>query len=150
MPSAIAPAVRYDELLAGLTANSQRRLYQACATCGLTPTQYLALRTIRELDEPRMSDLAARLGLTPGAVTTLLDRLEKHGLAERSADGQDRRITCVRVLPKGLDACRRADAIRRDQSLLAYDGLSPEEQAHLLVGLEALSRAWAQVPEVVS
>lgn len=150
MPPAIAPAVRYDELLAGLTTNSQRRLYQACTTCGLTPTQYLALRTIQELDEPRMSDLAARLGLTPGAVTTLLDRLEKHGLAERSADGQDRRITYVRVLPKGLDASRRTDALRRDQSLLAYDLLSPEERRHLLVGLEALSRAWAQVPEVVS
>jgi len=42
-------------------------------------------------------DIARRTGLTSGAVTGLIDRLERLGLVERTADAQDRRKVLVRV-----------------------------------------------------
>jgi DNA-binding MarR family transcriptional regulator len=42
-------------------------------------------------------DIARRTGLTSGAVTGLIDRLERLGLVERMADAQDRRKVLVRV-----------------------------------------------------
>ena len=42
-------------------------------------------------------EIARRTGLTSGAVTGLIDRLERLGLVERMADAQDRRKVLVRV-----------------------------------------------------
>ena len=42
-------------------------------------------------------DIARRTGLTSGAVTGLIDRLERLGLVERMADAHDRRKVLVRV-----------------------------------------------------
>jgi DNA-binding MarR family transcriptional regulator len=43
--------------------------------------------------------LAEATGLTTGAVTGILDRLEKAGFAQRERDPQDRRKVLVRALP---------------------------------------------------
>lgn len=55
------------------------------------------LRALNALErgplKPR--DLADRLGLTTGAVTSLIDRLERRGLAARAPDPDDRRGVLV-------------------------------------------------------
>jgi DNA-binding MarR family transcriptional regulator len=45
-------------------------------------------------------ELAASTGLTTGAITGLIDRLEKAGLARRERNDQDRRKVFVRALPR--------------------------------------------------
>jgi DNA-binding MarR family transcriptional regulator len=45
-------------------------------------------------------ELATATGLTTGAITGLIDRLEKAGLARRERDEQDRRKVFVRALPR--------------------------------------------------
>jgi DNA-binding MarR family transcriptional regulator len=47
-------------------------------------------------------DLARATGLTTGAVTGILDRLEKAGLVERFRDASDRRKVFVRPRPEAL------------------------------------------------
>ena len=42
-------------------------------------------------------EIARRTGLTSGAATTLIDRLERHGLVERTSVPGDRRKVLVRV-----------------------------------------------------
>ena len=54
---------------------------------------------LQELPEASPSQLAERLGLTTGSVTTLLDRLEKAGYLSREAHPTDRRKTIVRATP---------------------------------------------------
>jgi DNA-binding MarR family transcriptional regulator len=44
--------------------------------------------------------LAERVGLSPGAMTALLDRLEEKGLAHRTRDTEDRRRVLVEVPPE--------------------------------------------------
>jgi DNA-binding MarR family transcriptional regulator len=44
-------------------------------------------------------DLARASGLTTGAITGLVDRLERAGLARRKADASDRRKVMLRVTP---------------------------------------------------
>lgn len=48
------------------------------------------------------SDLAERLGLTTGAITKVLDRLERAGYVSRSADPSDRRRVVIAAEPRGL------------------------------------------------
>ena len=47
-------------------------------------------------------DLAARLGLTSGAMTKVLDRLERAGYVTRAADPSDRRRITIAADPDGL------------------------------------------------
>ena len=47
------------------------------------------------------SELARDLGLTSSALTALVDRLERHGVAERVQHPQDRRRTTIRVTERG-------------------------------------------------
>jgi DNA-binding MarR family transcriptional regulator len=44
-------------------------------------------------------ELARASGLTTGAITGLVDRLERAGLAKRGADATDRRKVMLRVMP---------------------------------------------------
>jgi DNA-binding MarR family transcriptional regulator len=50
------------------------------------------------------SDLAARLGLTTGAMTKVLDRLQDAGYITRSADPADRRRIVITAGPEGFAA----------------------------------------------
>ena len=47
------------------------------------------------------TELAARLHITTGAATALVDRLERAGLAERQADPADRRRSTIRLTDQG-------------------------------------------------
>ena len=48
--------------------------------------------------------LAKEIGLTPGAVTGMVDRLERAGLVERTPDPADRRRVVISVSQKGRGA----------------------------------------------
>lgn len=84
----------------------------------------------------RMSELAERLQLTPGAVTQLVDQLQRLGLIERAPDPADRRAVRVRptaAAEAGYEAGRRLLAEREAE----WEGL---------VG----SRRWATFRAVLS
>src|SRR5271157_212881 len=94
-----------------------------------------------------VNTLGAKMRLTSGSITALVDRLERKGLVARRADPADRRTRVVHLTPAGhkLISCAFADheaAMER-----ATSGLSPaerEQAAELLkkLGLhaEALGR----------
>ena len=51
-------------------------------------------------------DLAARLGVTPGTVIPLIDRLEERGYLRRVPDQADRRLTWLELTPAGQEFFR--------------------------------------------
>ncbi|MEM1373093.1 MAG: MarR family transcriptional regulator [Pseudomonadota bacterium] len=75
-----------------------RRLYaaidrldtKAANTVGVSRNDLRCLNMLAEAPV-KPNRIAAELGLTTGSVTTLLDRLEKSGLAKRERDPDDRR-----------------------------------------------------------
>jgi DNA-binding MarR family transcriptional regulator len=62
---------------------------------GLTATENKALDLLTRRGPVTSGELARGLGLTPGAVTGLVDRLARAGYARRVADAADRRKTLV-------------------------------------------------------
>jgi DNA-binding MarR family transcriptional regulator len=64
---------------------------------GLNPTDMECLDLILMGGPSTAGEIARRTGLSSGAVTGLIDRLEKLGLVERAADPGDRRKVLVRV-----------------------------------------------------
>ncbi|WP_273841652.1 MarR family winged helix-turn-helix transcriptional regulator [Rubrobacter calidifluminis] len=52
-------------------------------------------------------ELGRRLSMTSGAVTALVDRLEKAGFVERHPNPNDRRSSLLRATPQGVAEARR-------------------------------------------
>lgn len=75
--------------------------HQAVADClGIAPTDHKCLGFIAEADHPvTAGELATLTGLTSGAITGVIDRLEAAGLAHRERDVQDRRRVVVKAAP---------------------------------------------------
>ena len=73
----------------------------AARKLGLNATDTRCLDLIsRAESEVTAGDLGRATGLTTGAVTGILDRLEAAGLVERVRDSNDRRRVIVRPLPE--------------------------------------------------
>ena len=71
---------------------------------GMNPTDLEALDILRRNGPLTAGRLAALTGLTTGAITGLVDRLERRGYARREPDPGDRRRVVVRALTELAEA----------------------------------------------
>jgi DNA-binding MarR family transcriptional regulator len=72
------------------------------ARFGLNPVELEALDLIFVRGQATAGELAKATGLTTGAVTALIDRLEAAGFVERFPSRDDRRMVIVRVIPRAV------------------------------------------------
>lgn len=82
-------------------------------------------------------ELAAATGLTTGAITGLIDRLEKARLACRERDDQDRRKVFVRALPRVETDIMPLYASLQSRIHALMDALSDQEIERLLAFFSA-------------
>lgn len=72
--------------------------HQAIANLvGVSPTDLKCLDYVDRMGEVTAGDLARITGLTTGAITAAIDRLEKAGLARRERSEEDRRKVFIRL-----------------------------------------------------
>jgi DNA-binding MarR family transcriptional regulator len=76
-----------------------RQVVAACVDLGVTETQAVSYLTVH--GDRGQHELGADLGISSGASTALVDRLEHRGIAERYPHPNDRRRTLVRLTPRG-------------------------------------------------
>jgi DNA-binding MarR family transcriptional regulator len=88
----------------------------------------------------RLTELAAAEHVTQPAMTQLVSRLERGGLAERRGNPDDRRLVMVHVTAAGrkLIAERRAARAERLSALLAQ--LTPDERTAIAAAVPAINR----------
>jgi DNA-binding MarR family transcriptional regulator len=83
-------------------AGRLRKHWQTTARgCGLTGAQAKLLLSLAADQTATMRVLAQRLASDPSNLTTVVDRLERDGLLERSPHASDRRITEVGLTSRG-------------------------------------------------
>jgi DNA-binding MarR family transcriptional regulator len=70
----------------------------------ITPTELEVLGTLALGGALPAGELARRTGLTSGAVTRLIDRLESRGMARRRSDPDDRRRVLVEITANAIKA----------------------------------------------
>ena len=94
---------------------------------GLTLPQMHTLEILGTDGDLRMTELAARMGITTGSLTVLADRLERGGYVERKPHETDRRSIRVGLSPEGERLFRDHHQLhsRLTQEILC--ALSPEE-----------------------
>ncbi|MFS0723078.1 MarR family transcriptional regulator [Paenibacillus sp. 1P07SE] len=92
-----------------------RRLERQPHTFGsagtLSPSEIHTIDAIGIQAPILMSDLAARLGVTKGAITQLIQRLETKGLVSRTPHPEDARSTLLSLTPLGKEAYTAHEAV---------------------------------------
>lgn len=106
---------------------------------GLTLPQMHTLEILGTDGELRMTELAARMGITTGSLTVLVDRLERGGYVARIPHETDRRSIRVGLTDEGrrLFAEHHALHVRLTQEILC--ALSPEEAERFAALLETIT-----------
>lgn len=125
----------YDEILVSL-----RRITRAIdlyskhleKTSGVTTSQLLVLEATGRLGSPSPSAIAREVVLSQATVTTILDRLAKAGLVERTKQSEDKRLVTVTLTEAGIKRTAEAPELLQDGFLREFRKL-PEWQRTMLV-----------------
>ena len=97
---------RRTELLADLDREGRRtgslgsmHARAIAGFAGVHPTDFEAMDVLDWTGPITAGELAKRIGLTSGAVTGVIDRLEREGWVRRTSDPNDRRRVIVELVP---------------------------------------------------
>lgn len=135
-----------DELVAEIAGPLSRRFSTATVLfhhavaerVGLGPTDHKCLDVLRDRGAMTGSELAGVTGLTTGAITGVVARLERTGRVCREADPMDRRKQLLHVVPEGLADLAAVFASMQDDAASLVEGFDTHQLAAVA---EFLTRA---------
>lgn len=93
----------------------------------VTNTQIYMLFYIRAQGECVVTDIANYLGVTLGAVTSIVDRLHDFGLVNRVRSEADRRMVIIKLSERGEELLRSIDVKRKEVVDFYLKDISREE-----------------------
>jgi DNA-binding MarR family transcriptional regulator len=127
-----------------LIASGFERLYEGLRRLtprdGLSLTATSTLRRLVRSGPQRLCDLYAPEGITQPAMTQLVTRLEREGLAERGSDPADGRVVTVTITEAGRTVVERRRRGIADALAERLDRLPAEDRAAILAALPAMER----------
>ncbi len=129
MPEPLLPEPESaDALLAQVCRLHHMRAHMQLEETGLYRGQPPVLFHLHHQDGLTLTELVARLQVTPATVTKMVQRLERAGFVRRVPDSDDQRVTRVHLTEAGRDIqhAMRAALHRLEQETFA--GFSPEER----------------------
>lgn len=124
-------AMDFASTIADALKRFRRLTERNLVSLGLTLQELRVLGILAENGPSPMVMLAGELYLTPGSVTSVVDRLERQGLVERVRSEKDRRIINVMIAEKGTQLFERARKHHLRFLEKALRPLSPKETKEL-------------------
>lgn len=103
---------------------------------GLTAPQLVVMRAIRSAGNLTVSGIANKVSLSQATVTSILNRLETHGLVKRQRGKQDKRQVFARLTGKGNRLFDMAPPALQEDFSNRFARLADWEQ-HLIVAAMA-------------
>ncbi len=92
----------------------------------------------------KMSDIAAKLNITVGSLTTSMNSLVKKGYATRERSEQDRRVVFIHLTLKGRKAYHHHAEFHRKMTDAVLDVLDEKEALVLAKALDSLTLFFRQ------
>jgi DNA-binding MarR family transcriptional regulator len=89
--------------------------------------QFHALVTLQERGSLILSELAGLLGVSAPSASSIVDRMEEHGLVHRERDAIDRRIVHVSVSDQGRKVVEEMMGHKRDHALQVLSTMTEDE-----------------------
>jgi len=122
---AVLTAVAEELRLSGVTNDIADQV--VADYLGLNRTDTRCLDMIERLDGVSAGRLAEESGLSTGAVTTVLDRLERAGYARRTHDPGDRRRVLVELTPEARRELEDLFAPLAEATMRQLEGYTTDE-----------------------
>jgi DNA-binding MarR family transcriptional regulator len=104
---------------------------------GVSVAEWVVLREVYEAPMAP-SALADRLGMTRGAISKIVDRLEKKGLAARTLSTADRRAQTVALTRTGRARVPKLAALADKNDAEFFGHLSGAERAQLFAAMQEI------------
>ena len=98
---------------------------------GVSVAEWVALRLIHQQERMASTQLADAAGLTRGATSKVLEKLQSKGLIARSANPQDSRVQWLSLTPKGVRMLPKLAALADQNDDSFFGCLDPEERTLL-------------------
>jgi DNA-binding MarR family transcriptional regulator len=119
---------------------SKRFAAKAAAT-GVTVAEWVILREMYDMEVTSPSALAAKTGLTRGAVSKLIERLRAKGLLTRAEAATDRRYQDVSLTAAGRGLVPGLAALADENDQQCFAALAAAERDALVATLKKLVSA---------
>jgi DNA-binding MarR family transcriptional regulator len=97
------------------------------------------LEAIQKTEDPAMSNIARRLRVTVGTLTTSVNRLVEKGYATRKREEEDKRKVIISLTEKAFGALKIHDNFHEEMLDALFSDMNLEEDEVLLQSLENLS-----------
>src|SRR5882724_2981903 len=111
---------------------------------GLSQRQCAILRTLVAQEGARISDLAASSGITPSAMTRVLEKLEARQLVERVRGTQaDGRAATVKITAAGRKVREQLDELMRERTRTIIATIPAKQRVQVLASLKLLNNVIA-------
>ncbi len=114
----------------------------------VTVAEWVALRHIHDRQDITPGELADMLGMTRGAVSKVLDKLESKGWDARSMKPEDNRVHLLSLTPQGVRVLPSLAEIADSNDRTFFGCLNDDEQATLRNLLQKMTHVhkWNDVP----
>jgi DNA-binding MarR family transcriptional regulator len=127
-----------------LTGEAHNRLHQVCQDVDLTPAAVKTLLVLSAGPRP-MRDLVGTFRCDPSYMTSVVDVLERRGVARREPHPTDRRAKTVVVTEEGRQVVERAQELMSVPPP-SFGVLSPDELCQLRDLLSRVTDAEPDIP----
>jgi DNA-binding MarR family transcriptional regulator len=114
------------------------RFAEQLAQHDISVSEWVALRTLYAQAETRHAELIEALGMTKGAASKILTRLESKGLAERNLADDRAREQVLTLTPSGKRLVPKLAALADSNEEHFFGHLKATERSTLLMQLQAL------------
>ena len=145
------PSSSIEEKLSDLVReHSSAVLRHAAATAkrmGLEASELAALEHLQASGAINQKRLGERLSMSPGAITAMIDRLERRGYVERTPNPEDRRSALVNITKVGIEESLRHLWPYIEDMKGVEESFSEEERAVVARFLRAATQATQRAAE---
>ena len=116
---------------------------------GLGLSDFSVLEVLLHKGPLPVNTIGPIVDLTPGSISTAVDRLFSKGLVSRLESAEDRRIRIVALTPDGKDLIVRAFRKHAGQMRKVFSELSPEELRGLEMALKKVGKRAAALMDTI-
>lgn len=99
------------------------------------------LMALQERGPLTVSALAHLLAISAPSASTIVDRVEEHGLVQRERDAEDRRVVHVQISARGRTLVEEMMGLKREQLGRLLGAMTERELEDLLQGIRAVVHA---------
>jgi len=106
---------------------------------GLTGPQLILMRSINDLGQVTIRELAVHTNMSQGTATTILDRLERNGYVQRVRSNSDKRKVHAHLTDEGRKLLAQAPQPLQESFVEQFHQLQDWEQSLLLSSVQRIS-----------